>query len=238
MKQHRCHFDSGRRTLHGKRAYALCARDLYWKPGAQEFLQRMTADPTLVTCRACRAKPEYRAALLVLEPQVMAQVAVLLDWIMDHPGESPAASSLGPLLASLVTRGFPIEFAVQEPQRVLGYLRAAPSTSAAPEVCRAFIAQVEQERVYRARDRAHALAAGRVERAREEAAEQQQYERNQYALREHFAQLAARGRELQERFALQERLMTKHEDLFVLPVGVAVLAVLAGMVYFLIKAYL
>lgn len=238
MKQHRRHFDSGRRTTRGKRAYALCARDLYWQPDTPECQKRLTADPLLVTCRACHAKSEYRAALLVLEPAVLAQVAVLLDWILDHPGEPLRVSPLSTILASLVTRGFPLDLAVQEPQRVLGYLQAAPTTNAAhggTAGCAAFIAQVERERADRERERAHALAVGRVERARlEVAAERQQAEQRQHQLRVQMARLAAEDLALQGRLARQAAL-SKHEDL---RLALLCSVIIAGVIYFLVRAYL
>jgi len=107
----------GKRTLSSRRWRALCRNISFW-----ERRTHLTKDVMRVTCQTCRKNERCRIPLLLLLPDIRAHVAVLLDWLVDHPADRhpPAGLSL-----SLLGWGFPVGLAVDMPKRVLRMLVTA-----------------------------------------------------------------------------------------------------------------
>jgi hypothetical protein len=78
-----------------------------------------TKDPLRVTCWACQKHERCRVPVLLLAPAVRSHVAVLLDWVSDHPEPGMIAGSpVGTLLRDLTRWGFPTERLLTAPKRV------------------------------------------------------------------------------------------------------------------------
>jgi hypothetical protein len=128
----------------------------------------MTSDVLQVTCEACRKHPTCRGKLLLLIPLVQEHIAVLLDWMTDHPEDLPHMavqrartarlrrerlfgygarghrgkdSAVYPLLHLLAQWRFPVEDLVADPQAALKALVAARQTLARCgwQTCRAAV---------------------------------------------------------------------------------------------------
>lgn len=89
-----------------------------------------TKDPLRVTCLACQKHERCRVPMLLLAPAVRAHVAVLLDWVSDHPGavqpgDAAVGSPVCALLADLTRWGFPVDLLLTTPKRVLRQLTTA-----------------------------------------------------------------------------------------------------------------
>ena len=89
----------------------------------------LTKDVMRVTCVACMKHKRCRTRLLLLSAPVREHVAVLLDWVFDHPDHPHPLASAGPpvstLLKDLARCGFPVDQAVDTPKRMLRLLVAA-----------------------------------------------------------------------------------------------------------------